>query len=88
MDGVVTQKTCEVLSYFGLAENSGFIRITCSGHQTELVEMMNRLESCLLQSRQDKHRKLVTEFSGQLNALANYDKDIYETIKKKTAAHW
>lgn len=75
------------LSYFGLAENSGFIRITCSGHQTELVEMMNRLESCLLQARQDKHRKLVTEFAVQLNALANYDNDIYEAIKKKTAAH-
>lgn len=39
------------LSYFGLANNSGFLRITCSASLPELQELMDRLESILVQAR-------------------------------------
>lgn len=40
------------LSYFGFPEDSGVMRITCSGSDHELKEMMDRLEHVLMQARQ------------------------------------
>lgn len=39
------------LSYFGLSENAGYLRITCTGKQKELEEIMNILENRLTHAR-------------------------------------
>ena len=39
------------LSYFGLPDDQGFLRITCSGNAKELKDMMDRLEARLISAR-------------------------------------
>ena len=51
-------------SYFGLPENRGIIRITCSGNERELKDMMDRLENCLFQARKRK-AEMRTELSSR-----------------------
>lgn len=50
------------LSYFGLSEKSGYLRITCSANEKELCELMDRLEQRLFKVRQIKklHNSTVT----------------------------
>ena len=73
------------LSYFGLAENSGFIRITCSSSQGELIELMNRLEYRLSQARQAKKNILITMIKNSLVQIRTLDSHIYELITEKNA---
>ncbi|MCX7115154.1 MAG: pyridoxal phosphate-dependent aminotransferase [Gammaproteobacteria bacterium] len=42
------------LSYYGLSQNCGFMRITCSGNEAELKELMDRLEQRLFKARKNK----------------------------------
>lgn len=42
------------LSYYGLSNNKGYIRITCSGGMSEMKELMDRLENRLVQARKTK----------------------------------
>lgn len=46
------------LSYFGIDEKSGYLRITCSTGDTELKELINRLESRLKEARIFKYDQI------------------------------
>ena len=75
------------MSYFGLAENSGLIRITCSAHQTELTEMMNRLEHCLYHARKNKHQELIQLVKNELLELKQYEKEVYDSLDAKVSQY-
>lgn len=70
-------------SYFGLPPNSGFMRITCSGTNDELNELMSRLENCLLQARQLKAEQLMKEITAQLTVLSLSDTFFCQSIQEK-----
>lgn len=44
------------LSYFGLSNKLGYLRITCSGGEHELTELMDRIEKRLIEARNMKRR--------------------------------
>ncbi len=46
------------LSYFGISPRLGYVRITCSGGELELKELLDRLEDCLLKARSLKEAPL------------------------------
>lgn len=71
------------LSYFGLAQNSGFMRITCSGNERELQELMNRLEHRLLQARTNKKLTLFKLIRSQLTLLEKSNQYLYGFIANK-----
>ncbi|CEG55611.1 aminotransferase class I/II-fold pyridoxal phosphate-dependent enzyme [Legionella fallonii] len=60
-------------SFFGMPENNGVVRITCSGTEAELKDMMDRLEGCLLQARKRKSDLLVKEIRQQITILTSVD---------------
>lgn len=47
--------------YFGLPEDKGYCRITCSGNDEELKELMDRIEAFLLKARLEKRDDLYHE---------------------------
>ncbi len=51
------------LSYFGLSDGCGYLRITCSAKQPQLKEMMDRLEHCLTQGRLLKKHSLIQQIN-------------------------
>lgn len=71
------------LSYFGLSHTNGFMRITCSGNEQELKELMDRLEQRLLKARQDKKTVLLELVNQKLGELKKVDIHMYELISKK-----
>lgn len=71
------------MSYFGLSADCGFLRITCSAHQSELTELMDRLESCLLSARKTKHTKLSETVQRGLEKLRKVDSDIHLALSAK-----
>lgn len=71
------------LSYFGLAQNSGFMRITCSGNERELQELMDRLEHRLLKARIKKKLALLKQIRPQLALIEKSNHNLYEFIVKK-----
>lgn len=73
------------MSYFGLAENSGYVRITCSAHQTELTDLMDRLESRLFEARKLKNQSLLSAINADMEQLKNFDHDLYISFEKKIA---
>lgn len=71
------------LSYFGLPKDSGFIRITCSGAEQELQDMMDRLEQRLVMARQLKKAALVDNIRKILPQLQMVDEHTYEILSQK-----
>ncbi len=71
------------LSYFGLNESSGFIRITCSAANHELEELMDRLESRLIYARQIKKDHLIKVIYQSAADIKDRDFHVYELILKK-----
>ena len=71
------------LSYFGLAATCGFIRITCSGNDAELRELMDRLESRLFEARIIKKRILLDKINQKLPELKVLDEHMFEIMSKK-----
>ena len=67
-------------SYFGLPTSNGIVRITCSGNEQELKDMMDRIETSLLQARKRKNSSLRSEINYQLSVL-----DTISNEKKKVA---
>lgn len=67
-------------SYFGMSEKSGFMRITCSGDEVELCELMDRLESRLLEARRNKKIELLNNIARQLPDLRDVDKVNHDLI--------
>ncbi len=74
------------LSYFGLSENSGFFRITCSANETELEEMMDRLEYRLIYARQIKKTDLIKNINQILPNLKSVDAQFYEIVLNKMSS--
>lgn len=81
------------LSYFGLSEDCGYLRITCSAKSDELKEMMDRLEKRLLEARILKNSFLVDEINLKILYLKkchyNISKSLIEqldTIQKMNSS--
>lgn len=70
-------------SYFGMPEKNGFLRITCSGSKEELADMLNRLESCLYQARQNKAEILLNEIAKKLTKLSAIESDLSQTFSER-----
>lgn len=68
------------LSYFGLKKNSGFIRITSSGCETELLELMDRLENSLFAGRKRKKDMFIASITQKLAVLKKSDINLYNEI--------
>jgi aspartate/methionine/tyrosine aminotransferase len=64
------------LSYCGLADDSGYMRITCSGGMQELTHLMDRLENRLEKVR---NRKLSKSISS-VEKWIHFRQDNFETI--------
>ncbi|WP_010652154.1 pyridoxal phosphate-dependent aminotransferase [Fluoribacter dumoffii] len=71
------------LSYFGLSKHDGFMRITCSGREHELHELMDRLENRLLASRKNKKITLLEKINQSLTELKKLDSHMYDLICQK-----
>ncbi|MDP3705328.1 MAG: pyridoxal phosphate-dependent aminotransferase [Legionellaceae bacterium] len=71
------------LSYFGLPTDCGYMRITCSGNEQELQELMDRLENRLFQARKTKQLTLLENIKVKLPELKKVDCHMHEIICKK-----
>lgn len=71
------------LSYFGFAPDRGFIRITCSGNDQELCELMDRIESRLFQARQEKKFIFLEKIHSILPRIQHTDDHMHAIVVKK-----
>lgn len=67
------------LSYFGLSDKSGYMRITCSANEKELNEMMDRLELRLFKARKSKQMRLMRTINQTLATLKKENHSLYKT---------
>ncbi|KTD69508.1 aspartate aminotransferase A [Legionella steelei] len=74
------------LSYFGLSKHDGFMRITCSGQEHELHDLMDRLEGRLFASRKNKKSVLLEKIKHRLPELKKIDAHMFELIWQKLRA--
>lgn len=71
------------LSYFGTKKASGFMRITCSRDLDELMELMDRLETRLLEARKIKNKALHAKIEALIAEFTIISPDkSKETLKK------
>ena len=68
------------LSYFGMPKNKGYMRITCSGNDNEVKELMNRLENRLTIARANKKDAYLNEIHEKLSILINFNKELHHDI--------
>jgi len=61
------------LSYFGLSNRHSYVRITCSGGEMELAELMDRLEARLVIARKAKQMQLENQLAVMLEQLNKHD---------------
>lgn len=75
-------------SYFGMAPEGGYIRITCSRGFNELGELLNRIEKRLISARKIHQTRLINEintFLAQINLIdSNYHAEILNKINEIT----
>lgn len=71
------------LSYFGLHKKNGFMRITCSGSASELNDLMNRLEACLLEARRHIKMAIIHSITQELPKLYAVWPERYDEIMVK-----
>ncbi|CEG56167.1 pyridoxal phosphate-dependent aminotransferase [Legionella fallonii] len=71
------------LSYFGLAKDCGFMRITCSATEDELKDLMDRLELRLSIARTNKKLALMEQIQQKLPELQKKDPFIFTALNKK-----
>ncbi len=74
------------LSYFGLSKHDGFMRITCSGRENELCDLMDRLERKLFASRENKKNALLESINLRLPELEKIDAHMFALIFQKLQA--
>ncbi|MFA5959131.1 MAG: aminotransferase class I/II-fold pyridoxal phosphate-dependent enzyme [Tatlockia sp.] len=74
------------LSYFGLPKDNGYIRITCSGDEQELNELMNRIERQLLKAREAKQLALIERITAHLPELKAINVQLHDEMSKKIQA--
>lgn len=71
------------LSYFGLSPNCGFIRITCSGNDSELRELLDRLENRLYNARINRNHIIIEKINQKLPQLKKIDEHMYQVMVNK-----
>ncbi|MFW2535203.1 pyridoxal phosphate-dependent aminotransferase [Legionella sp. 28fT52] len=71
------------LSFFGMPEDCGYLRITCSAKSDELQEMMDRLESRLFEARLLKNQFLVSEIRFEIDNLSDEHHPSKEKITQR-----
>lgn len=71
------------LSYFGLSKDCSFMRITCSGNEDELHELMDRLEYRLFSARKNRKKVLLEQINLILPELKKSDAVLHEAMLKK-----
>ena len=71
------------LSYFGMEGNKGYMRITCSGEESELKEMMDRLEHRLLEARLRHQQALVEKIIMGLQELKSINPSLHQELSEK-----
>lgn len=74
------------LSYFGLSNKLGFIRITCSGGLAELKELMDRLEQRLIMARKMQQKHLLDNLEKICQALQSLNPHQHQAIIKEIEA--
>lgn len=74
------------LSYFGLSKYDGFIRITCSGRENELCDLMDRLERRLFESRKNIKNFFLERINQRLPELKKIDAHMFDLIRQKLQA--
>ena len=70
-------------SYFGLPKQSGVMRITCSGTEAELCDLMDRLESRLLEARHSKKTSLLDNIAHQMHQLHEINEKMHADMTEK-----
>ncbi len=60
-------------SYFGMSNRLGYVRITCSGGEVELSELMDRLETRLVDARKIKQIQIEKQLAVILEQLNKID---------------
>ena len=78
------------LSYFGLSNRYGYIRITCSGGESELTTIMDRLETQLIIARKRQQLKLeqqLTRLFEQLNSIDEASLSIFKSSIAQTLTY-
>ena len=70
-------------SYFGLPKQSGVMRITCSGTEAELCDLMDRLESRLLEARHSKKISLIDNIAHQMDQLHEINEKMHVDMTEK-----
>lgn len=73
------------LSYFGMSNRDGYVRITCSGGDEELTELMDRLENRLAAARKEKQAQLEKQLKELIEQLAKFNKVKAAGFIKSTA---
>ncbi|MGQ3891200.1 aminotransferase class I/II-fold pyridoxal phosphate-dependent enzyme [Legionella sp. CNM-4043-24] len=68
------------LSYFGMKGNKGYMRITCSSEESELKEMMDRLENRLLDARLSRQSTLIERIQKLLPELEAINTILYQEV--------
>lgn len=71
------------LSYFGLPPDCGYIRITCSGNDAELRELMDRLEKRLFEARMAKNTYTIEKINQKLPELNRLDEHMFQILSQK-----
>ncbi|MDP3561852.1 MAG: aminotransferase class I/II-fold pyridoxal phosphate-dependent enzyme [Legionellaceae bacterium] len=67
-------------AYFGMPDNNGFMRITCSGTSEQLNILMSRIETRLVEARKIQRESLLNEIGLKLSVLKEINKDVHDNI--------
>lgn len=73
------------LSYYGLDAKKGYMRITCSGNQSELKELMDRLENRLMEARLIRQQRLLDSMHARLPELEHSHPSLYTKVTEQIA---
>ncbi len=71
------------LSYYGLDEKLGYLRITCSGGKNELETLLNKIEKRLIEARMIKKNLLEIELNNILSTLKIYEEETNLKVKNQ-----
>ncbi|WP_233588625.1 pyridoxal phosphate-dependent aminotransferase [Legionella sp. km535] len=71
------------LSYFGMRDDVGYMRITCSSRESELKEMMDRLENRLLEARLIRQQVLIEKIKNCLQGIESSNPSLHQELSEK-----
>lgn len=71
------------LSYYGISPNLGYLRITCSGGETELSKLCVEIEKALVKARVNKYESLMQVCDSWLNQIRTFDESAADELSLK-----